>query len=312
MPIQLIQSAGQGVAKLPEPTLAVVYLHTDALGSPVAETDESGGVLKRTRYEPYGAPTDGLYVNGPGFTGHVTDAATGLTYMQQRYYDPLAGRFLSLDPVGVDGGSGGNFNRDWYANNNPYRFTDPDGRRACPTGSHICFEAPSTKSGPKQPAISERQEQKNSQVAKIQRTGRLGDGTRITPSTKEEQSFSVSPSGSKAGIDEKHTCMRCDGKRTHVMSFSLPEGDSPGHTHGEGVEQRPGRDDASRTSATGQTAYVITKTAAFGVDSTPDGYRVMFISGTPPDPAGVRAIESRIETWNSFKGTGGSACSPGC
>jgi len=77
-------------------TLAEVDLHTDALGSPVAETDESCSVLKRTRYEPYGAPTDGIYVNGPGFTGHVTDAATGLTYMQQRYYDPLAGRFLSL------------------------------------------------------------------------------------------------------------------------------------------------------------------------------------------------------------------------
>ncbi|MFA7321840.1 MAG: RHS repeat-associated core domain-containing protein [Dokdonella sp.] len=95
-PIQPIQSASQGGAILPEMTLAEVDLHTDALGSPVAETDESCSVLKRTRYEPYGAPTDGIYVNGPGFTGHVTDAATGLTYMQQRYYDPLAGRFLSL------------------------------------------------------------------------------------------------------------------------------------------------------------------------------------------------------------------------
>ncbi len=123
-----------GSPNSPEATLAVRYLHTDALGSPVAESDESGYVVKRTRYEPYGAPTDGNYVNGPGFTGHVTDAATGLTYMQQRYYDPMAGQFLSLDPVTVDGGTGGNFNRYWYANNNPYRFVDPDGRQSFPFG----------------------------------------------------------------------------------------------------------------------------------------------------------------------------------
>lgn len=130
-----------GGPQSPMATTGVRYLHTDALGSPVAETDEFGTVIKRTRYEPYGAPTDGVYVNGPGFTGHVTDAATGLTYMQQRYYDPLAGQFLSLDPVGVDNGTGGNFNRYWYANNNPYRFIDPDGRCPVGTGTHLCIEA---------------------------------------------------------------------------------------------------------------------------------------------------------------------------
>ncbi|WP_342769020.1 RHS repeat-associated core domain-containing protein [Solilutibacter pythonis] len=34
-----------------------------------------------------------------GYAGHVMDSATGLTYMQQRYYDPMLGRFLSVDPV---------------------------------------------------------------------------------------------------------------------------------------------------------------------------------------------------------------------
>jgi len=56
------------------------------------------------------------------------DADTGLVYAQQRYYDPVIGRFLSVDPVGVDTSNGSNFSRYWYANNNPYRFTDPDGR----------------------------------------------------------------------------------------------------------------------------------------------------------------------------------------
>jgi RHS repeat-associated protein len=56
------------------------------------------------------------------------DGATGLTYMQQRYYDQSIGRFLSVDPVSADGNSGVHFNRYKYASNNPYRFIDPDGR----------------------------------------------------------------------------------------------------------------------------------------------------------------------------------------
>lgn len=51
-----------------------------------------------------------------------------LPYMQQRYYDPQVGRFLSVDPVQAITADGSNFNRYWYANNNPYKFTDPDGR----------------------------------------------------------------------------------------------------------------------------------------------------------------------------------------
>jgi hypothetical protein len=55
--------------------------------------------------------------------------------MQQRYYDPQIGRFLSNDPVSANATTGGNFNRYNYANNNPYRFTDPDGRHALGRGS---------------------------------------------------------------------------------------------------------------------------------------------------------------------------------
>jgi hypothetical protein len=50
--------------------------------------------------------------------------------MQQRYYDPDAMRFLSMDPVEADS-AGGNLGRYWYANDNPYRYTDPDGRQDC-------------------------------------------------------------------------------------------------------------------------------------------------------------------------------------
>ncbi|WP_348731341.1 RHS repeat-associated core domain-containing protein [Rheinheimera texasensis] len=48
--------------------------------------------------------------------------------MQQRYYDPVIGRFYSNDPVGFSAGNPMMFNRYAYANNNPYKFTDPDGR----------------------------------------------------------------------------------------------------------------------------------------------------------------------------------------
>lgn len=41
---------------------------------------------------------------------------------------PAAARFVSTDPVKADPNTGANFNRYSYANNNPYKFIDPDGR----------------------------------------------------------------------------------------------------------------------------------------------------------------------------------------
>jgi RHS repeat-associated protein len=108
-------------------TLKTRYQHTDALGSPVATTNEAGTVVDRTEYAPYGAPLN-RPVSGVGYTGHVMDSTTGLVYAQQRYYDPLIGRFLSTDPMMADPNNGWNFNRYNYAANNPYKYTDPDGR----------------------------------------------------------------------------------------------------------------------------------------------------------------------------------------
>lgn len=112
---------------------AALFKHTDALGSPVAVTNQAGAVIERNDYEPYGAIIGKPTYQGIGYTGHVQDAATGLTYMQQRYYDPTVGRFLSVDPVTALSSPVGMFNRYKYANNNPYRFKDPDGR--CPKDS---------------------------------------------------------------------------------------------------------------------------------------------------------------------------------
>ncbi len=108
-------------------TPTVRFQMTDALGSPAVNTNTTGAAtsIQRTSFTPWGEASPS--VDGTGYTGHVMDVGTGLTYMQQRYYDPQIGRFLSVDPVAARTG-GDNFNRYWYANNNPYRFTDPDGR----------------------------------------------------------------------------------------------------------------------------------------------------------------------------------------
>ena len=108
--------------------IATKYQHTDALGSPVAVTNAAGTVIERNDYEPYGAVIGKPAYSGIGYTGHVMDGGTGLTYMQQRYYDPVLGRFLSSDAVTAYSNPADAFNRYWYAFNSPYRFTDPDGR----------------------------------------------------------------------------------------------------------------------------------------------------------------------------------------
>jgi RHS repeat-associated protein len=113
-------------------TPTIRYIHTDGLGSPMLRSDANGNLISgsRTRYEPYGRIIENGVPEGLelGYTGHINDTETGLTYMQQRYYEPLAGRFLSVDPVTTDAKEGGHFNRYNYAYNNPYKFKDPDGK----------------------------------------------------------------------------------------------------------------------------------------------------------------------------------------
>lgn len=109
---------------------SVTYFHFDALGSPVAATDEAGNVLWREAYRPYGerlrdeagADQDLWY------TGKPEEAEFGLQYFGARWYDPRTGRFQGLDPTGFVEDNIHSFNRYAYAVNNPYKFRDPDGR----------------------------------------------------------------------------------------------------------------------------------------------------------------------------------------
>ena len=79
-----------------------------------------------------------------GYTGHVGDN-TGLVYMQARYYDPVIGRFYSNDPLGYRGVH--SFNRYAYANNNPYKYIDPDGRDATRIGQRLDLRVQRLTSG---------------------------------------------------------------------------------------------------------------------------------------------------------------------
>ena len=109
------------------------------------------GALTRTRYEAYGNTAAGTVPTGLGFTGHVNDPDTGLVYMQQRYYDPIAGRFLSVDPITTDAGNGKSFNRYEYSRSNPYTFLDRDGRDAViawQANGSINISIPITFAGP--------------------------------------------------------------------------------------------------------------------------------------------------------------------
>lgn len=107
----------------------IVYYHNDALGSPVAATDENGELLWSEEYSPWGArQLRESGSNNIAYTGKLEETALGVQYFHARWYDPDLGAFLSRDPVGFQADNVHSFNHYIYANNNPYRYVDPDGR----------------------------------------------------------------------------------------------------------------------------------------------------------------------------------------
>ena len=77
---------GQGVERR-------VYYHQDVVGTPVAETDESGQVLVRANYTPFGEEViPGAASDPHKFTGKELDDESGLYYFGARYYDAHLGR----------------------------------------------------------------------------------------------------------------------------------------------------------------------------------------------------------------------------
>src|SRR3990172_11383253 len=75
------------------------YYLADGLGSTTAIVDSTGTVQKGYTYDVYGKPAaTGTLANEFDFAGEQTDP-TGLQYLRARYYDPVAGGFVSRDPL---------------------------------------------------------------------------------------------------------------------------------------------------------------------------------------------------------------------
>ncbi|MCW8923896.1 MAG: RHS domain-containing protein [Gammaproteobacteria bacterium] len=108
----------------------IYYVHNDHLGTPKAMTNESGVKVWGAVHDPFGlAAVDvGSSVElNVRFPGQYYDVESGMHYNYFRYYDPAAGRYLTSDPIGLDGG----LNTYLYALANPIRLIDFFGLNSC-------------------------------------------------------------------------------------------------------------------------------------------------------------------------------------
>ena len=100
------------------------YYLLDVNGTPEAVLDGRGGVVDDLDRTPFGRTRGqaGDPATPFRFPGQFEDPETGLHYNRYRYYDPDLGRYLSPDPIGIDGG----FNLYAYGPN-PVGWSDPMG-----------------------------------------------------------------------------------------------------------------------------------------------------------------------------------------
>jgi RHS repeat-associated protein len=100
----------------------------DGLSSATSLSNLAGSLANTYTYDSFGNPTasTGTLPNPFRYTAREFDAETGVYYYRARYYDPQIGRFISEDPLELDGG---NINFYAYVVNNPVLLTDPIGLR---------------------------------------------------------------------------------------------------------------------------------------------------------------------------------------
>jgi RHS repeat-associated protein len=106
----------------------------DHLGTPHALVDASGTVVESYRFDPWGRVLGvfdgaGQQLGGSAlgnrylFQGREYCWPTGLYYFRARWHDPVAGRWLSNDPIGISGG----LNQYVFCALAPCAFRDPLG-----------------------------------------------------------------------------------------------------------------------------------------------------------------------------------------
>lgn len=102
------------------------FYHPDHLGSTDIVTDESGALVEKTDYLPFGEVLTGGNDRFL-FTGKEKDQATGLQYHGARYYDPEMMKFTQPDSMIPDVYDPQLLNRYAYVKNNPLKYVDPNG-----------------------------------------------------------------------------------------------------------------------------------------------------------------------------------------
>jgi len=110
------------------------FAHKDGMGNVIALTDRLRNVEEQYTYSHIwgGLSLDTLSsceeadCNRSKYKGalHIGEEA-GIYYMRNRWYEPHTGRFLSEDPIGLEGG----INLYVYSGNDPVNNTDPTGLR---------------------------------------------------------------------------------------------------------------------------------------------------------------------------------------
>src|SRR5260370_15827111 len=102
------------------------FLTADALASIVRITGASGNAVADYTYDTFGAvsATIPAIPNPFQFTGREHDGLAGLYYYRARYYSPVLHRFLSEDPLWLNGGTRV---ASVYAAHNPVNLRDPEG-----------------------------------------------------------------------------------------------------------------------------------------------------------------------------------------
>ncbi len=120
MPIGLVatQTGGSG------PELFAV--HTDHLATTLRITDNLQQTAWKSTREPFGESTlatTNTVIWPLRFPGQYEDNETGFVYNYFRDYDPVIGRYVESDPIGLDGG----INTYAYVNENPLTRIDPYG-----------------------------------------------------------------------------------------------------------------------------------------------------------------------------------------